>query len=318
MTHTDRPSSDLLSALAGGEIEAGEAVAVRAAVDTDDALRTDYESLLATADLLADAPAVRAPRNYAAALPPVEIVPWWSRWTPTLLATAAVALIAFALVDLQGSRAGDPDRARAAVPRIEMAAAAPVAQVQAAEARAEVLIEPGIASTVTAPAPVAEIQAVEAAVEVVVESEAEASPAAAPAEAPVGAVQDVEAEVVIEPGIESAVAAVPAAATEAMAESVEAVDSKTGAEPEDALATQTVEAEGGAEAEVETAVAAVAAALPPALDALRGPPAGRPSPSPRPVVSGLDPIIDPLWFGALTAGGLLLIGAGFAYTFRRR
>ena len=68
MNQAHRPDSDLISALAGGEIEAGEAAAVRAALDADDDLRDDYEALLATTDLLAGAPAIRAPRNYAAAL----------------------------------------------------------------------------------------------------------------------------------------------------------------------------------------------------------------------------------------------------------
>ncbi|MDP6350397.1 MAG: hypothetical protein QGG58_11590, partial [Chloroflexota bacterium] len=146
MTEANRPNSDIISALAGGEIEAGEAAAVQAAIDADNDLSDDYQSLLATAELLATAPAARAPRNYASALPPVEIRSRWTRFTPTLLASAAVALIAFALVDLQGSQVGAPDRARAES-RTAISAAAPalaespLAKVQAVEIEPAVVTE---------------------------------------------------------------------------------------------------------------------------------------------------------------------------------
>ena len=123
MTASDRPDTEQISALAGGELGAVEAAAVQAAIDTDADLRADYRSLVAAADLLAATPKLRPPRDYVGSLPPVTIAPRWMRWTPTLLATAALALIAFALIDLQLSRSGPTDVTAAIVEaQIEMSA----------------------------------------------------------------------------------------------------------------------------------------------------------------------------------------------------
>ncbi len=122
MTEGHRPDTEKISALASGELDATETAAIRGTIDADAELRADYESLLATASLVSTTPTARAPRNYSTSLPPVSIAPWWMRWSPTLLATAAVALIAFALIDLQGPRLARADRS-SVVTELEIALA---------------------------------------------------------------------------------------------------------------------------------------------------------------------------------------------------
>jgi anti-sigma factor RsiW len=75
MTEGHRPDTEQISALAGGELNTAEAAAVRSAIDTDEELRAEYKSLLATASLLSTTPTARVPQNYSALLPPTNIAP---------------------------------------------------------------------------------------------------------------------------------------------------------------------------------------------------------------------------------------------------
>ncbi len=313
MTEDHRPNTEQISALAGGELDAAEAAPVRSAIDTDEELRAEYKSLLATASLLATTPAARAPRNYSTSLPPESIAPWWMRWSPTLLATAAVALIAFALIDLQGPRLGRADRS-SVVAEIEIALAvaspsdstdtAGSAQVAAAPPAARAQQRSAAPSSVRPGTPAEAAEAPPSEIEVAVEAEAEAAVAA-----PAPSSRKAEAA---ESGLGPEVSAAAAAPDEALA-----VEVVTVAESAPAQAV-------GADATLADDFGEDAAAPDAPIDAALAEPTDPTAPSPEsiavpsPVMPDPGLVFDPVWLAALAAGSVLLIAAGFAYVFRPR
>jgi hypothetical protein len=285
MTEDHRPDTEQISALAGGELDAAGAAAVRSAIDTDEELRTEYESLLATASLLATTPTARAPRNYSASLRPVSIAPWWMRWSPTLLATAAVTLIAFALIDLQGPRLARADPSSVVTElEIALAVASPSDSIETAGSAP---IAAASSARPGTPAEAAEAQTALAA----------PAPASRKAE---GTESSVEPEV-------SAAAAAP---DEAPAVEVMTVAESSPAEAADAtIAADFGEDEAVPDAPIAAAVAESTDPIAPSPESVAVPPPVMPDP-------GLE--FDPVWLATLAAGGALLFAAGFAYVFRPR
>ena len=285
MTEDHRHDTEQISALAGGELDAAGAAAVRSAIDTDEELRTEYESLLATASLLATTPTTRAPRNYSASLRPVSIAPWWLRWSPTLLATAAVTLIAFALIDLQGPRLARADPSSVVTElEIALAVASPSDSIETAGSAP---IAAASSARPGTPAEAAEAQTALAA----------PAPASRKAE---GTESSVEPEV-------SAAAAAP---DEAPAVEVMTVAESSPAEVADAtIAADFGEDEAVPDAPIAAAVAESTDPIAPSPESVAVPPPVMPDP-------GLE--FDPVWLATLAAGGALLFAAGFAYVFRPR
>lgn len=300
MTEDHRPDTEQISALAGGELDAAGAAAVRSAIDTDEELRTEYESLLATASLLATTPTTRAPRNYSASLRPVSIAPWWLRWSPTLLATAAVTLIAFALIDLQGPRLARADPSSVVTElEIALAVASPSDSIETAGSA------PIAAASSARPGTPAEAaEAPPSEIEVAVEAEAQTA-LAAPAPAP--ASRKAEGT---ESSVEPEVSAAAAAPDEAPAVEVMTVAESSPAEAADAtIAADFGEDEAVPDAPIAAAVAESTDPIAPSPESVAVPPPVMPDP-------GLE--FDPVWLATLAAGGALLFAAGFAYVFRPR
>ena len=296
MTRAHRPDSEQISALAGGELDAKDAAEIRGAIDADEGLQADYDSLVAITDLLATTPALLPPRDYTASLPPVTVAPRWMRWTPTLLATAAVALLAFALVDLQGSRLGQTGRSASIVEtQIEMAAAPQAASATVSDSPASVAAArqaTGARVSETELTAVAESEtsiATEAPAPV---SQAEATTESADEPATTGGTEATTGE---EPAVEAKTVAQTAAgdATAADETLADGVD-------EEATALDTP---------VVAAMAESVAAVPPDSESDSGV---------LSVATDSELVLDPVWLAALAAGGALLIAAGFAYAFRPR
>jgi hypothetical protein len=298
MTEDHRPDTEQISALAGGELDAAGAAAVRSAIDTDEELRTEYESLLATASLLATTPTARAPRNYSASLRPVSIAPWWMRWSPTLLATAAVTLIAFALIDLQGLRLARADPSSVVTElEIALAVASPSDSIETAGSA------PIAAASSARPGTPAEAaEAPPSEIEVAVEAEAQTALAA-----PAPASRKAEGT---ESSVEPEVSAAAAAPDEAPAVEVMTVAESSPAEAADA----TIAADFGEDEAVPDAP--IAAAVAESTDPIASSPESVAVPPPVMPDPGLE--FDPVWLATLAAGGALLFAAGFAYVFRPR
>jgi hypothetical protein len=298
MTEDHRPDTEQISALAGGELDAAGAAAVRSAIDTDEELRTEYESLLATASLLATTPTARAPRNYSASLRPVSIAPWWMRWSPTLLATAAVTLIAFALIDLQGPRLARADPSSVVTElEIALAVASPSDSIETAGSA------PIAAASSARPGTPAEAaEAPPSEIEVAVEAEAQTALAA-----PAPASRKAEGT---ESSVEPEVSPAAAAPDEAPAVEVMTVAESSPAEAADA----TIAADFGEDEAVPDAP--IAAAVAESTDPIASSPESVAVPPPVMPDPGLE--FDPVWLATLAAGGALLFAAGFAYVFRPR
>jgi hypothetical protein len=223
------------------------------------------------------------------------------RWSPTLLATAAVALIAFALIDLQEPGLGRADRS-SVVTELEIA----LAVASPSDSIATTGSTPVAAASSARPgAPAEEEEAPPSEIEVAVEAEPEAASAIA---APAPASRKVGGE---PSGAEpEALMSAAAAPDEAPAVEVMTVAESPPAEAADA----TIAADFGKDAAVPDAPIAAAGAE--SMDPTAPSPDDVAVPAPVMPDPGLE--LDPVWLAALAAGGALLIAAGFAYVFRPR